>query len=487
MKKTKEIIIGIALLIFFFILFLGVIKHNNKSNSYAKIVINGKEILISENSQEDTFDLDTLNNEYDTILNIELNNAKIKINNQTIKKSKEISLGKINISEESKIEIEVKLSGEFNWKKYIINTLPTQFPSYEFEGEAEEDGEYYVATYALELKKDQHYIYKLDKKGNVTFYQATPKVCYNFKKNSIDGKTRYTYLQSFGEMQEGFTLSLPTKLVVLNEKYEKIDEIYYNQGQNEGIPDDEKKLDNHDYIYLSENHYILSGFEKKEVLDFPGYEGEPFGVWNCKIQEILNGKVLWEFQSVENKQIYNYCNEENMEVMKQEPHLDYMHFNSMKIDETDGNLICSFRNIDCIMKIDRTTGKIMWVLGGPGDEFGLKEEQQFSNQHSISFLSDHSILIYDNGCKNKKTRILKIKLDEKNKKIETFKQYDLDVFARLMGSIQIINEKSDTYLITYGVGEFEYAFQELKLETLEPITSFKSKGSNSLYCVNKYK
>lgn len=49
--------------------------------------------------------------------------------------------------------------------------------------------------------------------------------------------------------------------------------------------------------------------------------------------------------SVEN----NTFDEEN------ETPLDYIHFNSMEIDQNDNNLIYSFRNTDSIVKLDRET------------------------------------------------------------------------------------------------------------------------------------
>ncbi len=490
MKTRKRRILRILLLVGILIVFISIVKQieNIKKDSYIKLIINNQEILVDINNKQEIFDLETLNSEYDTIVKIELKNAQIRINQQTIQQTKEISLGKVDIQEENKIILETKLLGESNWKKYTINTLPSQFPSYEFEGESQEEGDYYITTYELQANKSQHYIYKLNQVGKVVFYKATPKVCYNFKKNCVDNEIRYTYLESFGYLSEGFTLSLPTKLVVLDQQYNKINEIYYfNQEEDKGRTDEDRKLDNHDYLYLADNHYILAGFEKKTVFNFPNHKKEPFDVWNCKIQEVIDGKIVWEFESIKNENIYHYCNEKNTKVMTLEPTLDYMHFNSMAIDEKDGNLICSFRNIDAIMKIDRKTGNVIWVLGGVGDEFSLKNEQQFSNQHSLSFLSNHAILIYDNGCSNKKTRILKIQLDEKNKKIQDFKHYDLESFSIRMGSVQTVNEQKNTYLITYGVGKRKYGFQEINLETLEPIASFKLKESNSLYCVNKYK
>ncbi len=322
--------------------------------------------------------------------------------------------------------------------------------------------------------------------GEVTFYKATPSICFNFKKVEIDGKKRYTYLQASKELGEGISTTLPSKLMVLDENYSQINEIsYFTDKENTNNTNYEKKLDSHDYLYLSDNHYLLAGFEMKTVYDFPSHEKEAFCVWNCKIQEVLNGEILWEFESIKNPNLYHYCNENTMKIMSHESYLDYMHFNSMQIDPIDGNLLCSFRNIDSIIKLDRKTGKIIWVLGGIGDEFGLTEDQKFSNQHSISFLSNHSILIYDNGCKNKKTRVIVIQLEEQNKTIKEYHSYDLNIISAWMGSVQAINEEKNTYLVTYGVGNNPYGFQELNLETLEPITSFKLKENNSLYCVNK--
>ena len=167
-------------------------------------------------------------------------------------------------------------------------------------------------------------------------------------------------------------------------------------------------------------------------------------------------------------------------------YVNNMYFNSMEIDPLDGNLICSFRVIDAIIKINRTTGKIMWILGGKGDEFGLTQEQKFSKQHSISYLSDHSILIYDNGEEKQETRVIIVKLNEEKKQIEKYESYNLNIYAPRMGSIQKINEEEKKYLITYGSGKHESAFEEINIETLKVDFKFKIVGDSTLYCVNKY-
>lgn len=457
---------------------------NIRRESFVKLIINEQEIFISKDTEEEFFDLQTLNSEYDTNIKIQVKNAKVKIQEKEINSDEEIILNKVEISHENKIEVSVKLFGDLLYKKIKINTLPDKFPEYEFKGSTEENGDYYVTTYQIAENK-AHYIYKLDKVGNVIFYRETPDVCYNFKKNVCDDQTRYTYLEAFGPKGEGVTLSLSTKLMVLNEKYELIDEIYYLNKENSETQES-KRLDNHDYLYLSDNHYIIVGFIKETVEDFPQYMGEPIEIWNCKIQEVLDEEVIWEFETVKEKRLYDCYDMKNLRMMRTEPVLDYVHFNSLKIDPVDGNLICSFRNLDAIVKIDRKTGKILWILGGIADQFGLQENQKFSKQHSISFLSDNSILVYDNGNARKKSRVIIIKIDEENKNVEKYESYELGIYSSRMGAVQVVNEEKGIYLVTYGVGQLKYGFEEINLKTLEPNISVSLSPTNNLYCVNKY-
>lgn len=476
MKKTISIIIILIITIFSIYKYI----ENIKKEAYIKIKINGQEIQLTEENKEKAIDLQMLDAQKDTKIQIELKNAKIKINKEEIKESKEITIGKINIQKENKIEIQAKKNGEFKYSKYIINTLPSKFLQYEIEGKSEEKGEYYLSTYIISGKKGRHYIYKINNEGQITFYKQAKNIPFNFKKNEIDGKITYTYLETIEIKNNGITTFIPANLIVLDENYNEIKKIGYLTEEGE------INTENHDYLYLGENHYIIEGYTKEEVTNVPNYEGEKVKVWNCRIQEIKDGKIIWEFKSIDNAQLYEYYNENNIQIKPSNTYIDYMHINSIKIDPEDGNLVCSFRNIDAIIKISRKNGKIIWILGGKGDQFGLTKEQKFSKQHSISFLKNHEILIYDNAYDNKNTRILKIKINEKNKKIEEFKSYELNVYIPRMGAVQAVNEEKDIYLITYGEGNSKYAFQELNLKTGEVKFKFKIVCGNSLYCVNKY-
>ena len=208
MKKYIKFIIVIIVIL---IVLYGIYQYikNKKLESYVKIEINGKEIIITKETNEE-LDLKTLNSENDTIIKIDLKNAKVKIKGNVIKTSQEVSVGKLNISRDNKIEIGVKLSGDIVYKKYYINTLPKEFPEYTVEGKSEYEGEYYLSTYTLNDGNRQHYIYKINQEGNVTFYRAINKRGFQFKKNEINGKIRYTYLETTNFAYEGINNSVPS-------------------------------------------------------------------------------------------------------------------------------------------------------------------------------------------------------------------------------------------------------------------------------------
>ena len=465
------------------IIFCGIYNHvvDLRKDAYGKIIINGQEILLTKDTEEYNFDLCTLNNKYDTTINVELKNASMKINEEYVKDKDEISLGKIDINKENKIKVELKLLGDSTYKEYWINTLPSTFPEYQVEGKKEQtqDYEYYVTTYG-ESAKVKSYIYNINQKGELTFYKQTSRTPYNFKKNEIDGKIRYTYLEKTEGIYEGINDAVQCKLIVLDEKYNEIDRIGYL------VEGEEISSECHDYYYLGDDNYIICAYTKEKVTNVPKLDGQEVNIWNFRMQEIKDGNILWEFQSIKNKQLYENYSVNGIKIGEYKEPINYIHFNSMEIDPLDGNLICSFRNQDAIIKISRTTGEIIWILGGKGDEFGLTEDQKFSKQHSISYLSNHEILIYDNGIKNNRTRILKIGLDEQNKTIQSYQSYDLDIYAPRMGSVEVINESENIYLITSGTGKNEYAFQEQNLETGEYYFKYKITSDNTLYCVNKY-
>jgi hypothetical protein len=93
---------------------------------------------------------------------------------------------------------------------------------------------------------------------------------------------------------------------------------------------------------------------------------------------------------------------------------DYFHVNSVAVD-TDGNLLISARNTWTVYKVDRTTGKIIWRLGGMKSSFKLGDGARFAWQHDVRPQPDGTITMFDNESTPKEadaSRLLTLKVDE---------------------------------------------------------------------------
>ncbi|MCX6146447.1 MAG: aryl-sulfate sulfotransferase [Candidatus Kapabacteria bacterium] len=175
---------------------------------------------------------------------------------------------------------------------------------------------------------------------------------------------------------------------------------------------------------------------------------------NGKENATIAGFMIYEYNS--NKQeVWKWSTWENFAVTDATSDIDltqdfikYCHINSIEKDIFDGNIIISSRHLDEVTKINHTTGKIIWRMGGTycknnqfkfpkdtiGDFFG------FTHQHDVRRLTNGNLLMLDNGNlrTNKFTRAVEYKLDENNKtatKVWEFIPSD-NYYAEAMGSVQ---------------------------------------------------
>ena len=74
------------------------------------------------------------------------------------------------------------------------------------------------------------------------------------------------------------------------------------------------------------------------------------------------------------------------------------HGNGIAID-ADGNLLLSFRTLDQVVKVDITTGALLWRLGGPGNQFTFVNDAKgtFERQHGLRVAGPGQIQMLDNG------------------------------------------------------------------------------------------
>ena len=138
---------------------------------------------------------------------------------------------------------------------------------------------------------------------------------------------------------------------------------------------------------------------------------------------------------------------------------DNAHLNSIEV-MLDGNLLLSFRHLSQVMKVNRTTGAVMWRLGGVNSTFAFPDDP-FGGpcaQHTARELANGDIQIFDNGAKLTQftvdkmcpnpadpkgprierglSRVTVYRLDESSKEASLIDSHELDGFSQFAGSAQ---------------------------------------------------
>jgi hypothetical protein len=130
--------------------------------------------------------------------------------------------------------------------------------------------------------------------------------------------------------------------------------------------------------------------------------------------DIRTGRVLFEWHSVGHVRLT-----ESYYRLPRNPDktYDYFHINTVEIDR-DGNYLVSARNTHTIYKINRTSGNIIWRLGGKRSDFELGPGVAFGWQHDVRRQKDGTLTMFDNEAApklRKQSRGLVLRIDQRRK------------------------------------------------------------------------
>lgn len=119
---------------------------------------------------------------------------------------------------------------------------------------------------------------------------------------------------------------------------------------------------------------------------------------------------------------------------------EWGHANALSVD-LDGNYLLSFRDWNQIWKVDKASGKVLWKLGENGD-FNLPDSCLFSGQHAIHRNYRGEYMLFDNGVKSRKSRVLSFQVDEQKRVAVVKLNLDLPPagYSAKRGGAYFINE-----------------------------------------------
>lgn len=342
--------------------------------------------------------------------------------------------------------------------------LPDDFPKYTITGSSISDEEFLVSMRGT-TDAGYNYIFIMTAEENIRWYKQVPGYAYNFRKIEYqDGTIRYAYQQYDADVEGTNGGITYTHIVLMDESFNVINDNIHPLAYG-SITDSDYGCENHDYKILSDNHYILTTVTLSMADNVPGYEGKQIPVVNAIVQEQKDGEVVMQWESMEHPELYEasvYNNDYGSLVDNPDAlYTDYVHINSIAVDPENYDLLISCRSIGLI-KLDRETGEIIWIMGrGRNDISGMTEEQTGLYQHDVRYLEDGSITIFDNsGGVDSTSRVCRYWIDEDTLKLEDFEEYTTEYKSTSMGCAGLVDDDTDTYLICYGGGIADFAFEE---------------------------
>ena len=162
----------------------------------------------------------------------------------------------------------------------------------------------------------------------------------------------------------------------------------------------------HDLQLLGNGNYLVGAWVKQSHVNTRAYGGSrDTDVANAELQEVSSdGQLLWDWKSQDHISLAETGRHWRPVITHPIPKLGYdiAHWNSI---EPDGkSVIASFRNVDAVYKIKKSTGKIVWKLGGTRTPESLTVKHDPHNytlgaQHDARLLPDGTLTLFDNRTK----------------------------------------------------------------------------------------
>lgn len=281
----------------------------------------------------------------------------------------------------------------------------------------------------------------VDNTGNVVFFRPLKEVAINFRRQFLGGKPVITWW-------EGAISKIGTgqgEGVILDESYSTVARVQAGNGF---------KADVHEFLLTPSGTALITAYDEVQA-DLSAVGGPAVGnVLDSIVQEIdvKTGAVLFEWHSLDQVPLTDTYS----------PVLDpfdYFHVNSIDL-ALDGNLLISARNTSTVYKLDRSTGKVLWRLGGRSSDFELGPAARFMYQHDARSHPDGTITLFDDGPgpSSAQSRAIRLGIDLGAMRADILQDYrHPDPLASVaMGNAQVLG--ADAMLVGWGTQPYVTEF-----------------------------
>jgi hypothetical protein len=220
----------------------------------------------------------------------------------------------------------------------------------------------------------------LDPNGHLLWFDPFPvgqkQLVTDFRVQNLFGKPVLTWFQGTTNHGTG-----EGEGIILDQNYNQIDQVKAGNGL---------QMDLHEFLVTPQGDAYILAFSP---VSLPNVVHKP--LLDCVVQEIdiKTGLVLFEWHALDHIPLSYSDFSTHTGGYVYDPY----HANSIGLD-SDGNLIVSMRNTSAVYKLNRSTGQIMWELGGKHSSFSMGGGTTTAFQHDAVVQPDGTITIFDDGA-----------------------------------------------------------------------------------------
>jgi hypothetical protein len=199
------------------------------------------------------------------------------------------------------------------------------------------------------------------------------------------------------------------------------------------------QIDLHELNVTSRGTALITAYEQVSTSYRPlgGSGSGPVYAAHAQEIDLSTGKVLFDWNSLDHVSLA----ESYVGLPKKGNVLDYFHINSVG-ETSDGNLLISARDTSALYKVDRSSGKVLWRLGGKKSDFQVQSAARFHWQHDARAWSNTAYTVFDNGAHRdeKRSRGLLLDVNESAKTVALTRAYlhPAGFISPALGSVSLL-------------------------------------------------
>ena len=295
------------------------------------------------------------------------------------------------------VTVNAKADGSALVDSYHVRCLPDDFPDYSFTHDGAVSPRFFSIDEAFFPPTDERYAMVFDNHGVPLWWYRAPAWA-----SSV----------------------LPNGTLLWWDMSANVFQIHRLDGSLalDGLSTVAQRPDAHDLQMTGNGGYFAGAAVTDGPVDTSAYGGSSEAyVINAELQQMsADGQVVWDWKSEDHISL--------AETGHRWPWVinhaglggyDVAHWNS--IEPAGGSVIASFRNLDAVYKIRKSTGGIVWKLGGTTTPESLTVQRDprgatLGAQHDARLLADGTLTVFDNrtNLDNHKPRAVRFRIDEAN-------------------------------------------------------------------------